>query len=283
MRTALTGLGIPCPRYRAVASLRDVEAFGFPCRVLQHLPEAGTTARSVVRRLGRRLRRRLRRRGGVRRRAAGRRPAGRVPVPRAGRAGCALAERPGGGVPGGRIHPARRDLPRGRRPRARPRRGAVGQVQQIALTLAQQLSVTGILAVELFETTDGRVLVNELAMRPHNTGHSTQDGRRPASSRTTCARSSTCRWARRRRGTVDGDGQHPRWRFPQGCVGSAVSGLPPCAGPRPPAAGAPLPPARSCVLAPKVGHVNAYGADLDDCLERARHAAAWFRGDLGNE
>ena len=35
---------------------------------------------------------------------------------------------------------------------------------------------TGILAVELFETTDGRILVNELAMRPHNTGHWTQDG-----------------------------------------------------------------------------------------------------------
>jgi 5-(carboxyamino)imidazole ribonucleotide synthase len=33
----------------------------------------------------------------------------------------------------------------------------------------------------------------------------------------------------------------------------------------------------------KVGHVNAYGDDLEDCLERARHAAAWFSGDLGNE
>ena len=33
----------------------------------------------------------------------------------------------------------------------------------------------------------------------------------------------------------------------------------------------------------KVGHVNAFGDDLDDCLERARHAAAWFRGELGNE
>ena len=33
----------------------------------------------------------------------------------------------------------------------------------------------------------------------------------------------------------------------------------------------------------KVGHVNAYGDDLDDCLERARHAAAWFRGDLGDD
>ncbi|KIF05023.1 hypothetical protein PL81_15485 [Streptomyces sp. RSD-27] len=36
--------------------------------------------------------------------------------------------------------------------------------------------MTGHLAVELFETTDGRILVNELAMRPHNSGHWTQDG-----------------------------------------------------------------------------------------------------------
>jgi 5-(carboxyamino)imidazole ribonucleotide synthase len=33
----------------------------------------------------------------------------------------------------------------------------------------------------------------------------------------------------------------------------------------------------------KVGHVNAYGEDLDDCLARARHAAAWFAGELGDE
>jgi 5-(carboxyamino)imidazole ribonucleotide synthase len=33
----------------------------------------------------------------------------------------------------------------------------------------------------------------------------------------------------------------------------------------------------------KVGHVNAYGDDLEDCLERARHAAAWFAGELGDE
>ena len=36
--------------------------------------------------------------------------------------------------------------------------------------------MTGVLAVELFQEKDGRVLVNELAMRPHNTGHWTQDG-----------------------------------------------------------------------------------------------------------
>jgi len=41
----------------------------------------------------------------------------------------------------------------------------------IATTVAEALGVTGVLAVELFETTDDRLLVNELAMRPHNTGH----------------------------------------------------------------------------------------------------------------
>jgi len=48
--------------------------------------------------------------------------------------------------------------------------------RDIAATIAEQLDVTGILAVELFETRDGRILVNELAMRPHNTGHWTIDG-----------------------------------------------------------------------------------------------------------
>ena len=44
------------------------------------------------------------------------------------------------------------------------------------MRVAAELDVTGILAVELFETRDGRVLVNELAMRPHNTGHWSMDG-----------------------------------------------------------------------------------------------------------
>lgn len=50
--------------------------------------------------------------------------------------------------------------------------------QQLALRLADQLGVVGVLAVELFETTDGELLVNELAMRPHNSGHWTMDGSR---------------------------------------------------------------------------------------------------------
>jgi 5-(carboxyamino)imidazole ribonucleotide synthase len=47
--------------------------------------------------------------------------------------------------------------------------------QQLALQISAELGVTGLLAVELFETFDG-VLVNELAMRPHNSGHWTIEG-----------------------------------------------------------------------------------------------------------
>jgi 5-(carboxyamino)imidazole ribonucleotide synthase len=45
----------------------------------------------------------------------------------------------------------------------------------LALRVAEELGVVGVLAVELFETDDGLV-VNELAMRPHNSGHWTIDG-----------------------------------------------------------------------------------------------------------
>jgi 5-(carboxyamino)imidazole ribonucleotide synthase len=50
--------------------------------------------------------------------------------------------------------------------------------QQLGLELARDLDVIGLLAVELFETRQGELLVNELAMRPHNTGHWTIEGAR---------------------------------------------------------------------------------------------------------
>lgn len=54
------------------------------------------------------------------------------------------------------------------------------RAQQLAVLIAENLEVTGVLAVELFQFTnsDGEqdIAVNELAMRPHNTGHWTQDG-----------------------------------------------------------------------------------------------------------
>jgi 5-(carboxyamino)imidazole ribonucleotide synthase len=50
-------------------------------------------------------------------------------------------------------------------------------VIRLGLQLAQDLDVIGLLAVELFETRAG-LLVNELAMRPHNSGHWTIEGAR---------------------------------------------------------------------------------------------------------
>jgi 5-(carboxyamino)imidazole ribonucleotide synthase len=50
--------------------------------------------------------------------------------------------------------------------------------QSLALRIAADLDVTGVLAVELFETDSGQLLVNELAMRPHNSGHWTIEGAR---------------------------------------------------------------------------------------------------------
>jgi 5-(carboxyamino)imidazole ribonucleotide synthase len=47
------------------------------------------------------------------------------------------------------------------------------EAQAIARTIVEQLDVVGILCVEFFLTTDGRILVNEIAPRPHNSGHLT--------------------------------------------------------------------------------------------------------------
>jgi 5-(carboxyamino)imidazole ribonucleotide synthase len=49
--------------------------------------------------------------------------------------------------------------------------------QELALLIAAELGVTGLLAVEMFQTPGG-LLVNELAMRPHNCGHWTIEGSR---------------------------------------------------------------------------------------------------------
>ena len=58
-----------------------------------------------------------------------------------------------------------------------PERVAV-QAEALALRIAAELGVSGLLAVELFELPSGAVLVNELAMRPHNSGHWTIEGTR---------------------------------------------------------------------------------------------------------
>lgn len=50
------------------------------------------------------------------------------------------------------------------------------KAEKIAINIASALNITGILAVEMFVTKDGEILVNELAPRPHNSGHQTIEG-----------------------------------------------------------------------------------------------------------
>jgi 5-(carboxyamino)imidazole ribonucleotide synthase len=153
------------------------------------------------------------------------------------------------------------------------------QAQQIAMRIAGELGVTGVLAVELFETHQGTVLVNELAMRPHNTGHWTQDG------------SVTSQFENHLRAVLDlplgAPDARERWTVMVNILGGSrqtghlYDGYPHAMARDPRLRvhlyGKEMRPGR------KVGHVNAYGDDLEDCLERARHAAAWFAGDLGEE
>ncbi len=59
-----------------------------------------------------------------------------------------------------------------------PAPGSIRQeiASEIAQTIAEGLGVTGVLAVELFEDETGNYLINELAMRPHNSGHFSIEG-----------------------------------------------------------------------------------------------------------
>src|SRR3712207_3082999 len=155
------------------------------------------------------------------------------------------------------------------------------EAQQIAMRVAAELDVTGILAVELFETSDARVLVNELAMRPHNTGHWSMDG------------AVTGQFENHLRAVLDLPLGSPAARQPWTVMVNILGGSHgrlseelyagyPHVFARDPRLkvhlyGKAVKPGR------KVGHVTAYGDDLDDVRERARHAAAWFRGDLGEE
>jgi 5-(carboxyamino)imidazole ribonucleotide synthase len=155
------------------------------------------------------------------------------------------------------------------------------EAQRIAMTVAGELDVTGILAVELFETRDGRVLVNELAMRPHNTGHWSMDG------------AVTGQFENHLRAVLDlplgSPAARQPWTVMVNILGGAHGDLSeelyagyPHVFARDPGLkvhlyGKDVKPGR------KVGHVTAYGGDLDDVRERARHAAAWFRGDLGRD
>ncbi|MCH0538429.1 5-(carboxyamino)imidazole ribonucleotide synthase [Streptomyces sp. MUM 203J] len=148
------------------------------------------------------------------------------------------------------------------------------EAQELALRIAAELGVVGHLAVELFETRDGRILVNELAMRPHNSGHWTQDG------------AVTSQFANHVRAVLDLPLGDPRPRAPWTVMANVLGGDYPdmyqaylhCMARDPQLKihmyGKDVKPGR------KVGHVNTYGDDLADVLERAGHAAGYLRGTI---
>ncbi|RYE74300.1 MAG: 5-(carboxyamino)imidazole ribonucleotide synthase, partial [Myxococcales bacterium] len=169
MRARLTELGVPCPRHALVADAAEVAEFGFPCVVKttrggydgkgvwfveneQDCAEAFAAGVPVIAEEKVDFRRELSA-------LVARSPSNQLaawPV---------VQSTQTDGICREVIAPA---------PDLDPE--LAREAQQIAMTIASELDVTGVLAVELFETEDGRILVNELAMRPHNTGHWTQDG-----------------------------------------------------------------------------------------------------------
>ncbi|MGH3322634.1 MAG: ATP-grasp domain-containing protein, partial [Streptosporangiaceae bacterium] len=149
--------------------------------------------------------------------------------------------------------------------------------QELAMRVAHELDVVGVLAVELFETSNSRVLVNELAMRPHNTGHWSIDG------------AVTSQFENHLRAVLDLPLGAPTARAPWsvmvnilgGSVGNLYDGYAHVFARDPHVKvhlyGKQVRPGR------KVGHVTAYGDDLDDVLARARHAAGWFGGEVSED
>jgi len=142
---------------------------------------------------------------------------------------------------------------------------------EIGSAIAEGLGVTGMLAVELFETTDERLLVNELAMRPHNSGHWSQDG------------AVTSQFEQHLRAVLDLPLGDPSPRAPWAVMVNILGGPASDAlEDRFPAALAAHPAVKVHTYgkAPrpgrKVGHVNAVGDDLDAVVYEARAAAAFF-------
>src|SRR4051812_47187900 len=143
--------------------------------------------------------------------------------------------------------------------------------EEIAVTVANGIGVTGVLAVELFQTTDGRLLVNELAMRPHNSGHWSIDG------------STTSQFEQHLRAVLDlplgATGSRDTWSVMVNILGGPADGG---LADRYQAAMSEQPVAKIHAYGKdprpgrKVGHVTVSGDELDDVAYRARAAAAFF-------
>ncbi len=143
--------------------------------------------------------------------------------------------------------------------------------ERLALDIADKLGVTGIMAVELFEIADGTVLINELAMRPHNSGHWTIEGSR------------TSQFEQHLRAVLDLPLGETGATAPYAVMANVLGGnsadlyqryvhvMAHDPGIKVHFYGKEVRPGR------KIGHVTALGDDLADVRERARHAADYLR------
>lgn len=142
---------------------------------------------------------------------------------------------------------------------------------RIGLDLAGALEITGVFAVELFETARGP-LVNELAMRPHNSGHWSMDG------------AVTGQFEQHLRAVLDLPLGSPRAKAPFTVMANVLGGQHEDLYPayrhlmaRDPELKVHLY-GKSVRPGRKIGHVNVSGADLADLCDRARHAADYLQG-----
>ncbi|MEO8328692.1 MAG: 5-(carboxyamino)imidazole ribonucleotide synthase [Candidatus Nanopelagicales bacterium] len=145
--------------------------------------------------------------------------------------------------------------------------------QDAALRIAGELDVVGMLAVEMFDTPTG-VLVNELAMRPHNSGHWGIDG------------AVTSQFENHLRAILDLPLGDPTAVAPYTVMVNILGGDLPDLYPAYLHCMAHDPGLKMHVYGKtvkqgrKVGHVNVVGTDIENLIERARHAAAYLRGDI---
>ena len=143
--------------------------------------------------------------------------------------------------------------------------------QAMAIKIADLLDVQGMLAVELFDT-GTQILVNELAMRPHNSGHWTMDG------------AVTSQFENHLRAVLDWPLGSPAPTGPKtvmvNLLGKDIGDLPGAfrhvmardPGIKVHLYGKEVRPGR------KIGHVNATGDNIEALLQRAWHAADYLTG-----
>src|SRR4051794_257066 len=155
-------------------------------------------------------------------------------------------------------------------PRTSP--ALAGDAERIAIALAEALDVTGVMAVELFEAPGG-LLVNELAMRPHNSGHWTIEG------------AVTSQFEQHLRAVVDWPLGDPTPVAPVTVMVNLLGGEHTDLAANVPAALDGVPEAhvhlygKSARPGRKLGHVTVLGANVVEARTRARLAVSLLRGE----